>query len=81
MKYISSLQSLRRKVGLKPMDPREPTDLIPHLVARWEKEVGEAIDQKALALHSRWRPPMRFGIFLVILGFILQTVGTIGAIN
>jgi hypothetical protein len=83
MSCVSPMQYLRYKVGLKPMDPHEPpvlgsaTNVLTDLFARWEREVSEAIDRKERELHDRWRPPMRLGISLVVLGFILQTLGTI----
>jgi hypothetical protein len=83
MSCISPRQWLRHKVGLKPMDPHEPlvpdgaTHVLTDLIARWEREVSEAIDKKELELHSRWRPPLRVGISLIVLGFVLQTIGTI----
>jgi hypothetical protein len=77
MRHLLPIQSLRRQVGLGPFDARTKADFLNAFVAAAEAEVAETIDKKEAELRGRWRPPLRFGIGLVILGFVLQAVGTI----
>jgi hypothetical protein len=81
MKYLSSFDHLRFRVGL-PRWPRESLGSLDETsLARSREEVQNAIEAKERELGERWRPPLRFGITLVILGFLLQFIGSLQAIK
>jgi hypothetical protein len=81
MSYISPLNSLRRAVGLSYLDFQKANEEPATLLRVSEKEVVEAIEAAAREMHNRWRPPLRSGILLVVIGFLFQLLGQLGSMH
>jgi len=77
MRYLSSVDHLRFRVGIPRWRKECLSSLDETWLARSREEVTNAIDAKERELGKRWRPPLLFGICLVILGFVLQFLGSL----
>lgn len=75
MAHLMPINVLRRNMGLQYTDYKKTTGQPASFLAESEREVAEAIDREADKLSNRWRPLIRIGILLVMLGFGLQLVG------
>ncbi|SCB55048.1 hypothetical protein GA0061098_103422 [Bradyrhizobium shewense] len=81
MRYLSPLGFLRHAVGLSQLDFVKSSEDPQAMLRASEKEVTAAIDAAALRLHDRWRPPLRTGILLIVVGFIFQLLGQLGSMG
>jgi hypothetical protein len=81
MAYLSPVNALRHAVGISHIDFRKTTDEWAVILHDSKKEVTEAINAAALQLNNRWRPPLRTGIVLIVIGFLFQLAGQLGSMH
>lgn len=70
------LERLRSWLGLPLLTSTRAGSLEPDVEAS-RQEVADALSRKRHQLEARWRPPVGWGAFLVILGFACQVAGSL----